>query len=250
MTESDVRVTCRPKLWQSLSKWLPGFKKGGPLYFNLLKTVLGPKFRDYASKEKALADDIAAKPGRCILMKQGTPIAFEPKKDNEDLADFVGFLANYVAINADKTTVEGGALVADIKQSHVTMTPLLRGRYTGVDGLHCAPFPLPFSVELTGLGPVSDALVGRLEWDSLAVVEARNALFAMDKKALEEHAKKWKARAARTVAVFWKLVQKYEESCYGDKSYSDFLERLGTIRTTSPRYQPKRSCPGFGTIPC
>lgn len=48
--------------------------------------------------------------------------------------------------------------------------------------LNHVPFKAPFAVELTGLGVLSDALVGRVSWDSLAVREELARLLSMPTK--------------------------------------------------------------------
>ena len=106
---------------------------------------------------------------------------------------------------------------------------------TSPSGLHnmfsSVPYAFPASVPLAGLGPISDALIGRVRWDNPSVLKALATLF--DQERCEDYLKQWERQAARCLKEAFTTVVSAEKNCFGVKSY--FVNRdQGTLGQRYP----------------
>ncbi|PMD37130.1 hypothetical protein L207DRAFT_433023 [Hyaloscypha variabilis F] len=65
------------------------------------------------------------------------------------------------------------------------------------------PFPFPGAVEVTGLGNISDALVGRLAWDSLVVQEEAKFWLIANWQEVNNSYSSFKVKALTTIKRCW-----------------------------------------------
>lgn len=84
------------------------------------------------------------------------------------------------------------------------------------------PYCFPGSVPLTGLGPLSDALVGRQRWDSPTVSRERDQVLGDQSAILIE---KWRRTAIVKVLDAFHVVKEEEKHAFGPKSYFALLEK-------------------------
>ena len=74
------------------------------------------------------------------------------------------------------------------------------------------PNRFPAALPVTGLGALSDALVGRQPWDSPLVLKERDAVLGPD---WEEHVRKWRTKAAATVINLFQEVKLEDQCAFG-----------------------------------
>jgi hypothetical protein len=74
-------------------------------------------------------------------------------------------------------------------------------------------------VALTGLGPVSDALVCRVRYSHPTVIADKMLLLRGSNRERDAYISAWRKKAVEQVERSWELVQKYEEAAFGEKSY-------------------------------
>ncbi|PMD28738.1 hypothetical protein L207DRAFT_389151, partial [Hyaloscypha variabilis F] len=72
------------------------------------------------------------------------------------------------------------------------------------------PFPFPGAVEVTGLGNISDALVGRLAWDSPVVQEEAKFWLTANWQEVNNSYSSFKVKALTTIKRCWGWVQSQE----------------------------------------
>ncbi|KIN05310.1 hypothetical protein OIDMADRAFT_87584, partial [Oidiodendron maius Zn] len=90
-----------------------------------------------------------------------------------------------------------------------TATPSgLANRYGAI------PYRFPAAVELTGLGPLSDALVYRRRWDSLQVLLERDTMLGLDRASAGAFVKSWRARAREEVRKAFAAVTDAERRAF------------------------------------
>ncbi len=81
------------------------------------------------------------------------------------------------------------------------------------------PYPFPAATHLSGLGPISDALVGRLRWGNTTVKEALRGLLGTHDEPRNAMLKSWNAHVVTLIRKKWIVVEKLERQYYGTKSY-------------------------------
>jgi hypothetical protein len=86
-------------------------------------------------------------------------------------------------------------------------------------------FKFAASVEVTGLGAISDTLVRRTRWDSPLVERDRNTLLRTDRNAASRYVQNWRGRASSTAVDLFQIVLQREKSAFGERSYFYHLER-------------------------
>ncbi|KAJ5179718.1 hypothetical protein N7492_002928 [Penicillium capsulatum] len=79
--------------------------------------------------------------------------------------------------------------------------------------------PFPAAVQLTGLGPISDALVGRSRWDVHSVIGDLNMLFGTDRVSATHLLKDWRQRAKQRFVDSFKMVISAEMAAFGEDSF-------------------------------
>ncbi|PYI34400.1 hypothetical protein BP00DRAFT_336966 [Aspergillus indologenus CBS 114.80] len=80
------------------------------------------------------------------------------------------------------------------------------------------PYTFPATLQLTGLGAISDALVGRVKWTNPAVLLELNELVLPTGDINAEWLKQWRKRAAETAIAMIKRSLTIEEAVFGDAS--------------------------------
>ena len=95
-----------------------------------------------------------------------------------------------------------------------------------------APFRAVTS--LTGLGPLSEALLGRLPWSDLEVLNERDHILAMSQGEFTEHLRKFGKKAFGIALDAYRIVSDMEAQFYGDRSYFAYCERLRNNDTAQP----------------
>jgi hypothetical protein len=118
----------------------------------------------------------------------------------------------------EREIVEGGTYSMLAKAHKDMCSPLatpsgLPNRYGKI------PYAFPAATQLNRLGPLSDALVGRIRWDDPATDVNKNTLLRGDKDEVQEYLSFWRARATKRVEHAWKLVQHAEQRAFGERSY-------------------------------
>jgi hypothetical protein len=114
--------------------------------------------------------------------------------------------------------IEGGSWT-DLAQAHrdltsPTATPSgLANRYGAI------PYRFPAAVELTGLGALSDALVGRRRWDSPQVLAERDVMLGPDRQAAQRYVNEWRVRATRQLLEAFRAVVAAEKAAFGGRSF-------------------------------
>jgi hypothetical protein len=133
----------------------------------------------------------------------------------------------YVAIQDDHLTlevVEGGTW-NDLSQAHRDLVPAAKTPSGHPFMYGRVPFKFPAAVELSGLGALSDALVGRRQWTSPAVIKERNIILGNDREAFDAYVDAWRKNAVQRYKEAFKLVEAREREVFREKSF--FMKREG-----------------------
>jgi hypothetical protein len=97
----------------------------------------------------------------------------------------------------------------------------------------CLPLQLPNE-------PLSDALVGRIKWNSPEVQRELRFYFSMSMTELQAELRKWQAKAETAVLDRWQLVMQYEKEAFGARSYVyNVMEGNGQRGADGQFVQPK-----------
>ncbi|KAL2801931.1 hypothetical protein BJX63DRAFT_438336 [Aspergillus granulosus] len=128
----------------------------------------------------------------------------------------------FVGIQSDHSTLdmqEGGTW-EELAAAHRNMTPGPASPSGLANHYAVVPYAFPASVMLTGLGPVSDALVGRRRWDSIEVIEELNIIFGVDREAARQHVTAWRKNAFKQATKALHYFFAIEEKIFRDKSFN------------------------------
>lgn len=134
----------------------------------------------------------------------------------------------FVAINADEETLEDsslGSLDSVIEAhrylKHPRQSPVLNFRRG-----QKYPYPFPAAVEVRGLGPLSDALIGQRSWLSPAV--RTEAAFYLDGKKsqdeINERIEAWRALGKKRYTRAFAIFEQEERRIYGAKSFFQHMD--------------------------
>lgn len=82
-----------------------------------------------------------------------------------------------------------------------------------------APYSFPATVQLTGLGAISDALLGRIRWDEWSVITELDVLFGENRSAAHRWIQCWRKQAARQFVRAFQAMISAENMAYGGFSY-------------------------------
>lgn len=80
-------------------------------------------------------------------------------------------------------------------------------------------YNFPGQVELMGLSPVSEALMGRRRWESPEVEHDRNAIQGPTGRRLNQWLDDWRSWAAAKAIEAFQLVKGAEKEAFGPNSY-------------------------------
>jgi hypothetical protein len=88
------------------------------------------------------------------------------------------------------------------------------------------PYTFPGTAQLTGLGAISDALLGRIKWTEWSVFVELEVLFGEDQAAAHQWISEWRKRATRQFVQAFRAVISAEKAAYGQKSFF-YLKKAG-----------------------
>jgi hypothetical protein len=127
---------------------------------------------------------------------------------------FVGIQPDHRTLD----TIESGTW-DDLAKVHrdLTKQPISPSGYPNMYG--AIPYRFPGTVVLTGLGALSDALVGRRRWDDPAVLRERDIVLGSDRKAANQFIVDWRKRALRLVVENMRDIMTAEQRAYDTRSY-------------------------------
>ena len=152
--------------------------------------------------------------GQVLLVKPGMPVRFRTTDEDE----FVRIVsANYVAVKNDGT-IETGLQWEELSEWCRNLRVPEVPRWEKTPEVSAAPFKAVAS--LTGLGALSDALLGRLPWTDRAVLRERDVLMSLSNEELEEHLDKQRGLAIKQAILTFKGVFADEKAIYGAKSWA------------------------------
>lgn len=105
----------------------------------------------------------------------------------------------------------------DAAQDSVSFTDEDRGNFLALYGF-------PGVMQLTGLGALSDALLGRVKWSEWSVTVDLDVLFGEDKQAAHLWIQRWRRRAMYQFVEAFQVVVSAEKKAYGEQSYFSLLQ--------------------------
>lgn len=88
------------------------------------------------------------------------------------------------------------------------------------------PYTFPGTAQLTGLGALSDALLGRIKWTEWSVYMELETLFGEDQAAAHQWISQWRKRASRQFVQAFQAVISAEKAAFGDRSFF-YLKKAG-----------------------
>jgi hypothetical protein len=145
-----------------------------------------------------------------------------------------------VGLQDDLTTlevVEGGTWDM-LAESHRDMVSP-RATPSGLANRYGAPpYRFPAAVEVTGLGPLSDALVCRRRWDSHFVLRDRDIMLRGDRAQAEAYVAAWREKAEAAAIEAFELFKSQEKQAFGEKSYFYHLDRFQQHGIPIPEMEP------------
>lgn len=135
--------------------------------------------------------------------------------------DSRSLMPQYVAIRDDLESleIEEAGTAEQISRAHRRLerppsTPT--GTSNTYEGL---PYKFPPTVQLCGLGPLSDALMGRRGWDDPEVLSERDLVLAPDADRMHDYLREWRQRAANAMVKTFQASKAEEKRAYGEKSF-------------------------------
>ncbi|KAJ5986731.1 hypothetical protein N7451_011096 [Penicillium sp. IBT 35674x] len=81
------------------------------------------------------------------------------------------------------------------------------------------PYTFPGTAQLTGLGALSDALLGRIKWTEWSVFVELEILFGEDQAAAHRWIQEWRKRASRQFIRAFHAIISAEKAAYGERSF-------------------------------
>ncbi|KAI9834927.1 MAG: hypothetical protein M1819_002650 [Sarea resinae] len=117
----------------------------------------------------------------------------------------------------------------ELSASHRDLTPPPSSP-SGHPNIHRkVPGAFPAAVQLTGLGALSDALLGRRRWTDPAVLEGHDLLFSSDPETTRNASRSGKRALSINLEKRGPWAKKSEITAFGDKSY--FIAKENGIST-------------------
>lgn len=122
-----------------------------------------------------------------LLAIAGVPLMFS----TEAASPFRMVSANFTALVGNGEFLENGVKFEDVSKAirSLKAPPVPRWESPKEEPISADPFRSV--VSLTGLGPLCEALLGRLPWTDLGVIEERDELLGMEGDALKKHLEKF-----------------------------------------------------------
>ena len=147
--------------------------------------VLIKKFKDYIQVYSVSWDNKTIYPRDILIIKSRVPIklSFKP------LDNFIIFSIYYIILSSKYNKFKDRSTVEEINKSYREIKSSIYNRYINLDRLNYLPYTILFSVELYNLRPLSDILVGRRDWNSLAIREEYDKLLSLSPGKLSDYLK-------------------------------------------------------------
>ena len=174
------------------------------------QNLQGDEYDQLVSKVSFQDSDVEA--GDVVFSRTGVVFRHAITLDG---LDRLAFSTGLVKVNQDGT-LENGAKYDDIVKAHRNCEVSAYPRYGGTPDV----FRFEAFVSLTGCGPLSDFLVGRLGFDDNSVRIERKAWLNKDQKSIRQnYIDKWRNNAFEQVKSAWRKFQEVEKEVYGKRSY-------------------------------
>lgn len=127
---------------------------------------------------------------------------------------YVGILQDHQSLE-----VEASGTHEQLSESHrhQTAPPRSPSGYANMYG--AIPYKFPAGVQLDGLGPISDALVGRMRWNDPEVQYEVRQLLKMDAGHIQEYLEAWRKNATQRFVAAWKKEQELEKFYFSDRAW-------------------------------
>jgi hypothetical protein len=137
----------------------------------------------------------------------------------------------FVALQEDLYHLEvtEGGTFEDLAKAHRDLTSGPRTPSGLANRYGDIPFAFSAAVPLTGLGQISDALVGRVKYDRATVVAEKAQFLKGTDEERRRYVKEWRQNALRAIMKAWSEVKKHEKICFGDKSYFKRIEEGAAV---------------------
>jgi hypothetical protein len=127
----------------------------------------------------------------------------------------------FVALRDDLSSLEmpGSGTWSDLAMAHARQIapPKSPSGFPNIFGK--LPGRFPGSVQLDGLGSISDALVCRKSWDDPTVLAERDLLLQGNVSQVREYVDNWRKNAAQAIKRQRVLVRQEEQRAFGDRSF-------------------------------
>ncbi len=146
-----------------------------------------------------------------------------------------------------------------IQEDHETLDTIEAGTWSQLSGAHRdllpgptspsglhnlfgqPPYAFPAAVPVTGLGPISDALVGRIRWDNPLVLQDLELLLGPLEQPRNQYIQEWIWKARVEIRLKMRIVEETERARFGDKSFFDCRDRRA--RAPTPDDPPPNAVP-------
>jgi len=178
------------------------------------------------------------KGGSVIMALQGTPIWI----NTHGVHSFRMVSANLTAVSEDGDTLENGVKWLDLHKAVLRLEAPSIPRWEDPADVPITSAPFAARQTVTGMGPLSEALAGRLHWCDPAVIAERDYLLGLSSKDLKKHLEERKEKTKEMALKYWESVKQAEMVAYGDKSYFRYLERGQNepVPAADPEFQQKK----------
>ena len=133
----------------------------------------------------------------------------------------------YMAIKDDHQTldtIEAGTW-NDLSNAHRDLLPGPKSPSGLANRFSAPPYAFPAAVQVTGLGAVSDALVGRVRWTNPAVINDMSIILGRDNVAREQFIAEWEVEARVEIRRCMEMVEGAERLVFREKSFFYLRER-------------------------
>ena len=127
----------------------------------------------------------------------------------------------YIGVAADHETLdipESGTW-SELSAAHQDLVPGPSSSSSLHNLFEAPPYLFLAAVQVTGLGPISDALVGRLWWNNSTVLQDLALLFGSNNNVQNNYIKIWQGEARQIIREKWVQVEYLERVAFQEKSF-------------------------------
>jgi len=130
-------------------------------------------------------------------------------------------LSWYVEVAEDHETldIQESETWSQLSAAHHDLVPGLSSSFTLHNMFGTPSYSFSVAVQLTGLGPISDALVGRVCWTNPTVISHLRDLLSGNDAVRNAYLHNWTIMARQAIKAQWKEVERIERSVFCEKSY-------------------------------